>query len=197
MERGSERSRCVVGGLFEDGTANDVLKLHVLIGDPSSSWTAVLAREFVERGWEVSSANKWSHFNALVDRSVPSLIVVELRFGPTWRSVLDALPTLKRHGKTRIVIVTSHGSVATAVAAIRAGADGFLAKPADADRIVAAMQRESLPVESASRSGETLDRAIWEHINLVLVQAGTIKEAARQLGVDRRSLRRMLSKYTP
>ena len=98
---------------------------------------------------------------------------------------------------TRIVVLTGYGSVATAVEALRRGAVHYLTKPADADEILAAFER-SLGDGAASAPLEpmTLDRVEWEHINRVLVECGgNVSEAARLLGLHRRTLQRKLSKY--
>jgi two-component system response regulator RegA len=73
-----------------------------------------------------------------------------------------------------------------------------LTKPADADQIVAALQHGAS--DSPAPPGEPLSlaRAEWEHINHVLVSvSGNISEAARRLGLHRRSLQRKLAKYPP
>jgi ActR/RegA family two-component response regulator len=43
----------------------------------------------------------------------------------------------------------------------------------------------------------TLDRAVWEYIARTVETAGTLSGGARRLGIDRRSLKRMLKKYPP
>ncbi len=100
-------------------------------------------------------------------------------------------------------MLTGYGSIATAIDAVRLGATYYLSKPADADDIVAAFARgEAPPLESAGRirdyQAPSLARAEWEHINRVLSDAGgNISEAARRLGIHRRSLQRKLQKYPP
>ena len=57
-------------------------------------------------------------------------------------SGLDLVRTLLRlDPHTRVVVLTGYGSVATAVEAMRFGAVHYLAKPADADEVLAAFQR--------------------------------------------------------
>ena len=98
-------------------------------------------------------------------------------------------------------MLTGYGSIATAIDAIRLGATYFLAKPADADDILAAFARsESPPLDTpaADYRAPSLARAEWEHINRVLSDCGgNISEAARILGIHRRSLQRKLQKYPP
>ena len=96
-------------------------------------------------------------------------------------------------------MLTGYGSIATAVEAMRLGAVHYLTKPADADQILSALYRGSDP-EAPPLGGEPLSlaRAEWEHINHVLVSvSGNISEAARRLGLHRRSLQRKLAKYPP
>ena len=97
-------------------------------------------------------------------------------------------------------MLTGYGSIATAVEAMRLGAVHYLTKPADADEIVNALQRGVGQQRRLSPPGEPLSlaRAEWEHINHVLVSvSGNISEAARRLGLHRRSLQRKLAKYPP
>jgi two-component system response regulator RegA len=102
---------------------------------------------------------------------------------------------------TRILVLTGYGSIATAVEAVRLGAVGYVQKPADVDDLVAAFARAELPPLTATPvdyDAPTLARAEWEHIHRVLADcAGNVSEAARRLGVHRRSLQRKLQKYAP
>ncbi len=101
---------------------------------------------------------------------------------------------------TRILVLTGYGSIATAVEAIRLGAQDYLPKPADADDILAALSRgfddhKAMPHDFQAPS---LARAEWEHIHRVLSDCtGNVSEAARRLGIHRRSLQRKLQRYPP
>ena len=81
---------------------------------------------------------------------------------------------------------------------MRLGAVHYLTKPADADQIIGALQRGSTDSAPPTSEPLSLARAEWEHINRVLSDAGgNISEAARRLGIHRRSLQRKLQKYPP
>ncbi|MEZ4473670.1 MAG: helix-turn-helix domain-containing protein [bacterium] len=58
---------------------------------------------------------------------------------------------------------------------------------------------EAPPLASTDEyQAPSLARAEWEHINWVLADCGgNISEAARRLGLHRRSLQRKLQKYPP
>jgi len=156
-----------------------------------------LVRAFNERGYATQGAASVAEARACSEEA-PELAVVDLRIGDeSGLEVLRAL--LEKDPATRVVMLTGYGSIATAVEAIRLGAVHYLTKPADADQIAAALHRGASP-DSRTPVGEPLSlaRAEWEHINHVLVSvSGNISEAARRLGLHRRSLQRKLAKYPP
>jgi two-component system response regulator RegA len=101
---------------------------------------------------------------------------------------------------TEVLILTGYGSIATAVEATKLGAIGYVPKPVDADELLAAFarQRGEAPSPAAPMETPSLARAEWEHIQRVLSDcSGNISEAARRLGIHRRSLQRKLQKYPP
>lgn len=158
-----------------------------------------LGRALRERGFDVRTAASAAEAERLVAEEAPELALLDLRLGD--RNGLDLIALLKRTDPaTRIVVLTGYGSVATAVEAIRLGARHYLTKPADADDIVAAFERstgaEPTAIDARTLRPMSLDRVEWEHINRVLVECGgNVSEAARVLGIHRRSLQRKLAKY--
>ena len=156
-----------------------------------------LVRAFRERGFAAQGAASVAEALQRSEES-PELAVVDLRVGE--ESGLDVLSALlQKDSATRVVMLTGYGSIATAVEAMRLGAVNYLTKPADADQILAALEPGSSG-ESLAPGAEPLSlaRAEWEHINHVLVSvSGNISEAARRLGLHRRSLQRKLAKYPP
>lgn len=156
-----------------------------------------LVRAFRDRGFDAHGAATVERAEALAAENSPEYAVVDLRIGD--RSGLDLVRSLLALDPgTRIVVLTGYGSIATAIEAIRMGAVHYLTKPSDADTIRAALDRGASPEAPTSPATPSLARAEWEHINRVLVDAeGNISEAARRLGLHRRSLQRKLTKYPP
>lgn len=178
-------------------TADGAQARSMLLVDDDVVFRTRLGRAFTERGFEVRLAESGETALRLAGADSPELAVVDLNLAG--KSGLEVVRDLKAlDGTTRILVLTGYGSIATAVEAMRLGAAGYLAKPADADDILAAFERAELPPLAASPGGFTapsLARAEWEHIQRVLADCGgNISEAARRLGLHRRSLQRKLMK---
>jgi two-component system response regulator RegA len=113
-------------------------------------------------------------------------------------SGLDVVEALRdARADARIIVLTGYGAIATAVAAVKAGAVDYLSKPADADDVVKAL----LAVGDAPEPPEnpmSADRVRWEHIQRVYEQCDrNVSETARRLRMHRRTLQRILAKYAP
>lgn len=173
---------------------------RMLIVDDDQVLRDRLARAFSERGLEVRTAQDYETGLNVAAELDPELAVVDLKM--PGRSGLELTQALKeQHNACRIVVLTGYGSIATAIDAIRIGATYYVHKPADADDILAAFERGDAPPGAATDKDYTapsLARAEWEHINRVLSDCGgNVSEAARRLGLHRRSLQRKLQKYPP
>jgi len=172
----------------------------MLIVDDDPVFRETLARALQRRGFEVRSAADCESALALAREDSPEMAVVDLHMPE--RSGLELLRALKAiDPSTRVVVLTGYGSIATAIDAMRLGATYYLPKPADADDVLHAFARgEAPPLETppAALPVPSLARAEWEHIHRVLADCGgNISEAARRLGIHRRSLQRKLQKYPP
>jgi two-component system response regulator RegA len=172
----------------------------ILIVDDDEVFRNRLARAFVERGYDVRTAGDYDTAIAAAREDSPEHAVVDLKMpGRSGLEVVKALLEIDPH--TKCVMLTGYGSIATAIDAVRLGAINYLPKPADADDIVTAFARGQAPPldpPDTDYKAPSLARAEWEHINRVLSDCGgNISEAARRLGIHRRSLQRKLQKYPP
>jgi two-component system response regulator RegA len=172
---------------------------RILIVDDDDTFRTRLGRAFSERGYHVELAGDAHTALDVARAQPPELAVVDLRMeGPSGLELLKQLRGLR--DDIRVVILTGFGSIATAVEAMRLGAINYVAKPADVDDILAAFQKADRPLEAVSDSFRppSLARMEWEFINRVLVDCGgNVSEAARRLGMHRRTLQRKLAKYPP
>lgn len=205
LDDGQINPGSVAGVMGNDGTARAADRLSasarrsILVVDDDEVFRARLARAFSERGLEARTAAGFDEAIAAASAAPPDLAVVDLRM-PGLRNGLDVLRALLEiDPDTRVVVLTGYGSIATAIEAVRLGAAYYLPKPADADEVLAALEQDSSPSGSDAANGTpSLARAEWEHIHRVLEDCeGNISEAARRLGINRRSLQRKLQKYPP
>jgi two-component system response regulator RegA len=167
----------------------------LLVVDDDAPFRDRLARALGERGFQVSTAGDADQALALSDEA-PEFAVVDLRM--PGRSGLELLRALKaKDPATKVLMLTGYGSIPTAIEATREGAVGYLTKPADADEVVKALLGQR-PESELLGETPSLARAEWEYIHRVLADcADNVSEAARRLGIHRRSLQRKLQKYPP
>ena len=113
-------------------------------------------------------------------------------------SGLDVVAALRdARPDSRIVVLTGYGNIATAVAAVKAGAVDYLQKPADADDVVKALLATGEAPEPPDNP-MSADRVRWEHIQRVYELCDhNVSETARRLGMHRRTLQRILNKHAP
>lgn len=171
----------------------------ILLVDDDEVFVTRLGRAFRDRGYEVRTASDYESAMALARDESPELAIVDMRM--PGRSGLELVRDLLAvDASTRILVLTGYGSIATAVEAIRLGASDYLPKPADVDDILGVLHRtaeDKKPIP-ADFHAPSLARAEWEHINRVLSDCGgNVSEAARRLGIHRRSLQRKLQRYPP
>jgi two-component system response regulator RegA len=114
-------------------------------------------------------------------------------------SGLDVIAALKKHSPaSRGVILTGYGNIATAVTAVKLGAYDYLAKPADAEEIDAALQSSATGRVAPPENPMSADRVRWEHIQRIYeLCSRNVSETARRLSMHRRTLQRILAKRAP
>jgi two-component system, response regulator RegA len=173
----------------------------IILVDDSSILRDRLAEAFQERGFRVEVAGTCDEAVVIFRQNPTELAVVDLRMpGRPGLTVIQDLKSIKPD--VQVLILSGFGSISTAIDAIRLGAVNFLPKPADVDDILNAFKRGGTEVEVPETDEEipvpTLAQAEWEHIHRVLADcSNNISEAARRLGIHRRSLQRKLRKRAP
>jgi two-component system response regulator RegA len=177
---------------------SDIAVPSILIVDDDRVLRERLARAFRERQYHVRTAADYDEAMSVSAADAPELALVDLRM--PGGSGLDLVRHLHELDPAmKIVVLTGYGSIATALEAMRAGGIHYLPKPADVHDILAAFQCDQIEVgDSPEIRAPSLARAEWEHINRVLADCdGNVSEAARRLGLHRRSLQRKLQKRPP
>ncbi len=169
----------------------------LLILDDDAAFRTRLARALEQRGFEVTAVASVSEANDIANKTPPSYAVLDLRLEDgSGLSVVEALN--KSRPDCRVVMLTGYGAIATAVAAVKAGALDYLAKPADPEDIVKALLASPDEKPEPPDNPMSADRIRWEHIQRVYELCGhNVSETARRLNMHRRTLQRILAKRAP
>lgn len=170
----------------------------LLLVDDDAIYRERLAKAVAARGYDVRTAANAAEAMAMAEADSPELAVLDLRMpGESGLELLRRLRALDP--TTKVLMLTGYGSIATAMEAVRQGAVHYLTKPADVDDILAAFNPEGPAVEvGADVETPSLARVEWEHIQRVLNDCeGNLSEAARRLGMHRRSLQRKAARRRP
>jgi two-component system response regulator RegA len=168
----------------------------LLLLDDDDVFATRIARALESRGFEVSRAATAAEALALARQESPECALVDLRL-PDGHG-LDVVAELHAiDATTRIVVLTGYGAIATAVESLKRGASDYLTKPVDADQVASALEPQASPADHLREfTVPSLARVEWEHIQRVMTECqGNISQAARVLGLHRRSLQRKLAKY--
>ena len=169
---------------------------NLLIIEDDPSLAGALGRSFERRGYQVRMADRAEAVEETLRSFMPGFAVVDLKL--VGASGLECVRILhERNPDMRIVVLTGFASISTAVEAVKLGACHYLAKPSNADDIEEAFGRDhqgdsSVALGPRQSSIKTLE---WERIHETLAETDfNISEAARRLGMHRRTLARKLAK---
>lgn len=149
------------------------------------------------RGFDVRMADGVQDGLTAIRSEPPAYAVVDMRLEDG--NGLDVIVLLKSlRPDARAIVLTGYGNIATAVTAVKIGAIDYLAKPADADDILAALQAPPNLKAPPPENPMSADRVRWEHIQRVYELCDrNVSETARRLNMHRRTLQRILAKRAP
>ncbi len=169
----------------------------LLIVDDDKPFLSRLARAMEGRGFIVTAAQSVAEGLAAIASDAPAFAVIDMRLADG--NGLDVISELKaKRPEARAIILTGYGNIVTAVTAVKLGAFDYLAKPADADDIYAALMATRHDKAEVPENPMSADRVRWEHIQRIYELCGrNVSETARRLNMHRRTLQRILAKRAP
>ncbi len=169
----------------------------LIIVDDDKPFLQRLARAMELRGFAVETADTVAEGMRKVAERPPAYAVVDMRLEDG--NGLDVIEQIRRRRPdSRMIVLTGYGNIATAVTAVKLGALDYLAKPADADEVFAALTRDPTEKAMPPENPMSADRVRWEHIQRVYeLCERNVSETARRLNMHRRTLQRILAKRAP
>ena len=169
----------------------------LLVMDDDAPLRTRLGRALESRGFEVTLVGTVAEAIQAVKARPPAFAVLDLRLDDG--NGLQVVETIQaERPDARVVMLTGYGNIATAVAAVKAGAIDYLSKPADADDVARALLAAAGSSPPPPDNPMSADRVRWEHIQRVYELCGhNISETARRLNMHRRTLQRILAKRAP
>jgi two-component system response regulator RegA len=169
---------------------------HIALIDDDDALCLVLNKALTRLGFVISTARDAE--TALRLQGLDGALI-DLKLGAD--SGLNLIGPLRaQHPNAMLIVLTGYASIATAVEAMRRGADDYLVKPTDASKI-AELFRSAGRLRGTTVAVEppfvppSIRRIKWEHLHRVLAEHdGNIARTAKALGVDRSTVYRMLDK---
>jgi DNA-binding NtrC family response regulator len=120
----------------------------ILLVDDDSAFRTVLAAELERMDFDVAAAGTADEALRRVAESEPAIVLLDLRL-PGGTSGLDVLQAIRASASAAdVIMLTGHGTIDTAIQAVRMGAFDYVSKPCPLDelevRIRRALERQSL-----------------------------------------------------
>ena len=173
------------------------MNMSLLVVDDDLPFRERLSRSMEKKGFNVESAESFSLASQIIEKKNYDYAIVDMRLSDG--SGLELIKTIQsKSPRTKSLLLTGYGNIATAVAAIKSGAIDYLPKPAEIDQIYDALTNSKEVLPPPPENPMTADRIRWEHIQRVFVQCNrNVSETARRLRMHRRTLQRILNKHAP
>ena len=126
---------------------DDERDIRELIGD-------ILEDEGFDRGWPATPPRRWPRSTP----SRPALLILDIWLKDSKMDGIDILKTVKRDNPDiPVVIISGHGNIEIAVAAIKQGAYDFIEKPFNIDQLLVVIRR-AMETSRLRRENATLKR---------------------------------------
>ncbi|MGB7405471.1 MAG: response regulator, partial [Pacificimonas sp.] len=118
------------------------MPLDILVIDDEQDIRELVAGVLEDEGYEArSAANSDAAFEAVAERK-PSLVILDIWLQGSRLDGIEILEALKqKHPELPVVMISGHGNIETAVAAIKRGAYDFIEKPFQAEELIVTVAR--------------------------------------------------------
>jgi two-component system, NtrC family, nitrogen regulation response regulator NtrX len=188
------------------------MALEVLVVDDEADIRELVAGVLEDEGYAVrSAADSNGALEAIEDRR-PSMVLLDVWLQGSRLDGLQLLQEIKRRDPSLpVLLISGHGNLDTAVAAVREGAIDFIEKPFEAERLVYLVDRAT-ETERLKRENESLRRQVGqdEALNGNSVAINTVRATLKRVaptgsrvlitgpaGVGKEIAARMIHQWSP
>ncbi len=118
------------------------MALDILIIDDEADIRDLIAGILEDDGYSARTAHDSDSGLAQIEARLPSLLILDIWLQGSKLDGLEILELVKsRHKDLPVIIISGHGNIETAVAAIKKGAYDFIEKPFEADHLILTVER--------------------------------------------------------
>jgi two-component system response regulator RegA len=174
--------------------------MKLLLVEDDLAFANILVRRLSKHGYDCVHVDNNNDALLACHRHLPDYILLDMKLAQeTTLSIIT--PLRKLRPECRIILLTGFASIATAVDAIKLGADDYLSKPIDSKTLLAVLNDTKPSILTIDHDNEptlSAEQVEWQHIQQVLkANHGNVSATARQLSMHRRTLQRKLQKHPP
>lgn len=118
------------------------MSIDILVVDDEADIRDLVSGILEDEGFNPRTAANYDGVAKALRERVPSLVVLDVWLQNSAKDGIEILEEMKKiHPDLPVIIISGHGTIETAVAAIKKGAYDFVEKPFNADRLVLAVNR--------------------------------------------------------
>ncbi len=142
------------------------MALDVLVVDDEADIRDLVRGVLEDEGYSVRTAADSNGTLEAVEERRPSMVLLDVWLQGSRLDGLQLLQEIKRRDSTiPVLMISGHGNLDTAVAAVRAGAIDFIEKPFEAERLIYLVNRAT-ETERLRRENETLRQQVGQEDQL-------------------------------
>jgi two-component system nitrogen regulation response regulator NtrX len=142
------------------------MALEVLVVDDEADIRELVSGVLEDEGYTVRTAADSTATLEAIEERRPSMVLLDVWLQGSRLDGLQLLQEVKRRDPTiPVLMISGHGNLDTAVAAVREGAIDFIEKPFEAERLIYLVDRAT-ETERLRRENETLRRQVGQEDQL-------------------------------
>ena len=164
-------------------------RAQVVVVDDDEAFRSSLCRELAASGYRVSEAAGGAQLTERLAAGEPEIVLLDLRLAE--EDGLALLEHVRAHASSEVIVLTGHGSVQSAIRALKSGAADYLLKPCDLDELEMAIER-ALETRRLKERNLILERGLTQPRAEMIGRSKPFLEMMAEIGRAAQSLSNVL-----